>query len=119
MGERAEPPAHDPGTTSRAALGRVGEQAEALAAQFAAAMAPLVDAYLHACERAAAPLDEWARQVRAALEASRGVRGELGDPTGNPPGFTCPICGRTSFHPRDRAEGYCGACHDWTGQPGG
>lgn len=29
--------------------------------------------------------------------------------------FTCPICGMTSNHPRDEAEGYCGNCHDWTG----
>lgn len=29
--------------------------------------------------------------------------------------FTCPRCGRTSYHPRDMAEGYCGACHAWTG----
>jgi hypothetical protein len=28
--------------------------------------------------------------------------------------FTCPRCGRTSHHPTDEAEGYCGACHDWT-----
>jgi hypothetical protein len=28
--------------------------------------------------------------------------------------FTCPRCGRTSHHPTDVAEGYCGACHDWT-----
>ena len=28
--------------------------------------------------------------------------------------ITCPRCGRTSYHPRDIAEGYCGACHDWT-----
>lgn len=27
---------------------------------------------------------------------------------------TCPRCGRTSYHPGDVAEGYCGACHDWT-----
>jgi hypothetical protein len=27
---------------------------------------------------------------------------------------TCPRCGRTSHHPDDVAEGYCGACHDWT-----
>ncbi len=32
-------------------------------------------------------------------------------------GFTCPRCGRTSYHPTDKAEGYCGNCHDWTGQP--
>ena len=28
--------------------------------------------------------------------------------------FTCPRCGRTSHHPRDLAEGYCGACHAFT-----
>lgn len=31
--------------------------------------------------------------------------------------FTCPRCQRTSHNPGDVAEGYCGACHDWTGQP--
>lgn len=30
--------------------------------------------------------------------------------------FTCPRCGRTSHDPRDAAEGWCGACHDWTGR---
>jgi hypothetical protein len=25
--------------------------------------------------------------------------------------FTCPVCGRTSYHPKDIAEHYCGACH--------
>lgn len=34
-----------------------------------------------------------------------------------PRGFTCPRCGRTSANPHDRREGYCGACHDWTGTP--
>lgn len=29
--------------------------------------------------------------------------------------FTCPRCGRTSHSPDDEREGYCGACHDWTG----
>jgi hypothetical protein len=24
-------------------------------------------------------------------------------------------CRRTSVHPKDVTEGYCGACHDWTG----
>lgn len=32
------------------------------------------------------------------------------------PSFTCPRCGRTSHHQADVAEGYCGACHDWTGE---
>lgn len=31
--------------------------------------------------------------------------------------FTCPRCGRTSHNPTDIREGYCGACHDWTGSP--
>jgi hypothetical protein len=30
--------------------------------------------------------------------------------------FVCPRCGRISRHPVDVAEGYCGACHDWTGR---
>jgi predicted RNA-binding Zn-ribbon protein involved in translation (DUF1610 family) len=29
--------------------------------------------------------------------------------------FTCPRCGRTSHHPEDARQGYCGACGDWTG----
>lgn len=35
-----------------------------------------------------------------------------------PPSFTCPRCGRTSYHPVDVSEGYCGACHDWTDDSG-
>jgi hypothetical protein len=35
----------------------------------------------------------------------------------SPPSFTCPRCGRTSHHPDDVREGYCGACHDWTREP--
>lgn len=30
--------------------------------------------------------------------------------------FTCPRCGATSHNPNDVAQGYCGACHDWTGE---
>jgi hypothetical protein len=29
--------------------------------------------------------------------------------------FTCPQCGRTSFHPKDAEYGYCGACRAFTG----
>jgi hypothetical protein len=29
--------------------------------------------------------------------------------------FTCPRCGRTSHHPKDLEEGYCGACHAFVG----
>lgn len=34
-------------------------------------------------------------------------------------GFTCPRCGKTSYHPKDLEEGYCGHCHDWTGKEAG
>lgn len=31
-----------------------------------------------------------------------------------PPAITCPKCGRTSWHPEDVRQGYCGACHEFT-----
>lgn len=30
------------------------------------------------------------------------------------PSITCPRCGKTSYHPDDVKQGYCGNCHDWT-----
>ena len=30
--------------------------------------------------------------------------------------FECPRCGAVSHNPTDVAEGYCGRCHDWTGE---
>lgn len=30
-----------------------------------------------------------------------------------PASITCPRCGRTSYHPRDIQERYCGACHQF------
>lgn len=33
------------------------------------------------------------------------------------PSFTCPACGATSYHPMDVRYGYCGRCHDFTGEP--
>lgn len=41
--------------------------------------------------------------------------GTCGRLTTMPRTFTCPRCGRTSHHLADVGEGYCGACHDWTG----
>jgi len=29
------------------------------------------------------------------------------------PPFTCPRCGRVSYHPEDVRQRYCGACHVW------
>jgi hypothetical protein len=43
---------------------------------------------------------------RSRTDAARGV-------------FRCPRCGRVSHNPRDLAEGYCGACHAWTGLANG
>lgn len=34
--------------------------------------------------------------------------------TGSLASYTCPVCNRTSYNPTDAAEGYCGACHEWT-----
>lgn len=34
---------------------------------------------------------------------------------GTPPAFECPRCGIPSWNPNDAREGYCSACHDWTG----
>lgn len=31
--------------------------------------------------------------------------------------ITCPRGDAISFDPTDVAEGYCGACHDWTSPP--
>jgi hypothetical protein len=28
--------------------------------------------------------------------------------------FTCPLCGRVSYHPDDEKYRYCGACHLFT-----
>lgn len=28
--------------------------------------------------------------------------------------ITCPYCLKTSWHPKDVSEGYCGACHEFT-----
>jgi len=34
-----------------------------------------------------------------------------------PSSFTCPICGRTSYHVQHVEEGWCKRCHGRTGQP--
>lgn len=30
--------------------------------------------------------------------------------------FECPECGEVSYSKKDIQEGYCGRCHDWTGE---
>lgn len=33
------------------------------------------------------------------------------------PSITCPVCGRTSYHPEDVRFGYCSACAWYTSDP--
>jgi ribosomal protein L37E len=39
------------------------------------------------------------------------------DEPAEPASFTCPVCGRTTYHPRDVEERYCANCSWWTGDP--
>jgi hypothetical protein len=55
--------------------------------------------------------------VLGELLAAFGTLDEPARPVQDQPSITCPRCGRTSHHPVDIAEGYCGACHDWTSAP--
>lgn len=54
-------------------------------------------------------LDDVRGQINTALSAAANA-------------FTCPKCERTSYHPEDKRNGYCGHCHQFTGtitqQPG-
>lgn len=57
-------------------------------------------------------LDE---QVRSAVVSADDARMRAARLEGDP--FVCPLCGRASWHPKDREQGYCGSCHWWTGDP--
>lgn len=49
-----------------------------------------------------------------AKRAIQEARAEI-SPTARRVSFTCPVCSRTSHNPNDEQEGYCGACHAFTG----
>lgn len=51
------------------------------------------------------PADLYGDRVRIELDRLRRAQ------------FVCPRCGAASSHPEDRRNGYCGACHDFTGIP--
>lgn len=36
----------------------------------------------------------------------------------SPQGFTCPVCHKTSYHPEDVRNQYCGNCHEFRGNNG-
>lgn len=48
------------------------------------------------------------------LRLQRLVAGLGVDASAAAPSVTCPLCRRTSYHPRDVEYGYCGACRDYT-----
>jgi hypothetical protein len=52
----------------------------------------------------------WFAAYVAELIADLDARTKAAEP---PPSYTCPRCGRVSYHPRDIAEKYCGACHQF------
>ena len=55
------------------------------------------------------------RMVAPALKAMGYVKvSEENDP----PSFTCPDCGMTSYNPNDITNQYCGACHEWKSSVG-
>jgi hypothetical protein len=56
-------------------------------------------------ERSGMDWNDFESQIKARLE----------ERFGPPETFTCPRCGMTSAHPEDVRQGYCGNCHDWTG----
>jgi ribosomal protein S27AE len=53
--------------------------------------------------------------AHAAVDLAPGEARTLADLLDRP-AFTCPRCGATSRSADDIAAGYCGRCHDWTGQ---
>lgn len=52
--------------------------------------------------------------MRAALEAYRRDHPREVEPT---PSITCPHCGRTSYHPKDIGNNFCGVCGFWGDRP--
>jgi hypothetical protein len=54
--------------------------------------------------------------IAAALDRESRDRAGL-TPIAAPSSFTCPRCGRTSHHPMDALNRYCGACHVFDPEP--
>jgi hypothetical protein len=55
------------------------------------------------------------RQARAILNRRARLSKLSAHAANTLPTFTCPVCGLVSYNPTDRAKGYCGACHAYTG----
>lgn len=54
--------------------------------------------------------------MRRFQEVARDQIGEVTSREESQPSITCPLCAKTSYHPKDIEEGYCGFCHWWTGR---
>lgn len=59
-----------------------------------------------------AHLISMAQQLAACASELREEAGE-GEEREKPPSITCPTCRKTSYHPKDIEERYCGYCHQW------
>jgi ribosomal protein S27AE len=71
------------------------------------------------CSQKAA--DNWRQAAKAWQDCSQlweaiasGNNAKIASIAAQHPSITCPRCGRTSYHPKDIEQGYCGNCHDWT-----
>lgn len=60
--------------------------------------------------------NKWCRADQIAQARRLGLR-LCADCVPGEASITCPRCKRTSYNPNDIREGYCGACHAWTGEP--
>lgn len=81
--------------------------------RFAASMSELAGAFV----RAFAPVVEVFQQLGPQLGQLGTALAPSQPPAPDPgrPGFTCPVCHRTSYNPNDIREGWCSACSAWTG----
>lgn len=61
---------------------------------------------------------EWTKVNSLRTAVAEALYAARRDEEANPERFTCPKCDTTSYNPNDIAEGYCGACHDFTGRQG-
>lgn len=73
-----------------------------------------VRALAEAARESAAANSEPGDPLRPLIDVGR-LLAALEPPEEAPVSFNCPVCGKTSYNPNDAREGYCGACHAFTG----
>lgn len=60
--------------------------------------------------------ESWTHAINGKSTCPQAPEAEPMEETVQEASITCPRCGMTSFNPNDVSEGYCGNCHDYTGQ---